>query len=86
MPQLLSSRSSFSTAAHPSSVTMASPGDEKRSVVVLEDDAWMAWLKADREEDVRGFLQQFDPGKFRAEADPRVTPKRPTQAAPLRSQ
>jgi hypothetical protein len=48
------------------------PGDEKRSVVVLEDDAWTDWMKAEREEEVRGFLQQFDPGKFRAEADPRA--------------
>lgn len=46
------------------------PGDEKRSVVVLDDDAWHAWLEANHEEDVRRFLQQFDPGKFRAVADP----------------
>lgn len=58
---------------HPVMHRFHKPGDEKRSVVVLEDDAWMAWLKADSEEEVRGFLQQFDPGKFRAEADPRTT-------------
>lgn len=56
---------------HPLMHRFHKPGDEKRSVVVLEDDAWMEWLKADREEAVRGFLQQFDPRKFRAVADPR---------------
>jgi putative SOS response-associated peptidase YedK len=57
---------------HPLMHRFHKPGDEKRSVVVLDDDAWQDWLKADREEDVRGFLQQFDPGKFRATADPRI--------------
>jgi putative SOS response-associated peptidase YedK len=56
---------------HPLMHRFHKPGDEKRSVVVLEDDAWTKWLKADREEEVRGFLKQFDPGKFRAIADPR---------------
>jgi putative SOS response-associated peptidase YedK len=56
---------------HPVMHRFHKPGDEKRSVVVLEDDAWMAWLKADREEGVRGFLQQFDPGRFCPIADPR---------------
>jgi hypothetical protein len=59
------------------------PGDEEMSVILLEDDAWDAWLKADCEEEVRGFLQQFDPEQFKAEADPRVVPKRSTKAAPL---
>ena len=56
---------------HPVMHRFHKPGDEKRSVVVLEDDAWNAWLQAERKEDVRGFLQQFDPGKFKATADPR---------------
>lgn len=55
---------------HPLMHRFHKPGDEKISVVVLEDDAWGAWLKTDREEDVRGFLRQFDPGRFRAVADP----------------
>lgn len=45
------------------------PGDEKRSV--LDDDAWTDWLKAEREEDVCGLLQQFDPGEFRTVAYPK---------------
>jgi putative SOS response-associated peptidase YedK len=56
---------------HPVMLQFHKPGDEKRSVVVLDDDAWQAWLVAKSEEEVRGFLQQFDPGKFRAMADPR---------------
>ena len=56
---------------HPLMHRFHKPGDEKRSVVVLEDDAWRPWMKADREEDVRGYLQQIDPGRFRAIADPR---------------
>lgn len=56
---------------HPVMHRFHKPGDEKRSVVVLDDEAWPSWLEAKREEEVRGFLQQFDPGKFRAVADPR---------------
>lgn len=56
---------------HPLMHRFHKPGEEKRSVVVLDDESWQDWLKADREDQVRGFLQQFDPGKFRAEADPR---------------
>ncbi|MBI3093478.1 MAG: SOS response-associated peptidase family protein [Rhodocyclales bacterium] len=56
---------------HPLMHRFHKPGDEKRSVVVLDDDAWLAWLTSDREDQVRGFLQQFAPGRFRAVADPR---------------
>ena len=57
---------------HPLMHRFHKPGDEKRSVVALEDEAWQAWLGAKREEEVLGFLQQFDPGRFRAVADSRV--------------
>ena len=40
-----------------------------------------AWLTACQEDDARGFLQQFDPGKFRAVADPRPT-SRATASSP----
>lgn len=57
---------------HPVMHRFHKPGDEKRSVVVLDDGTWQDWLKADQENQMRGFLQQFDPGKFRAEVDPRA--------------
>ena len=34
---------------HPLMHRFHKPGDEKRSVVVLDDDAWQDWLKAERE-------------------------------------
>jgi hypothetical protein len=57
---------------HPVMQRFHKPGDEKRSVVVLDDKDWMAWMKADREEDVRAFLRLFDTGMMRAEADPKA--------------
>lgn len=56
---------------HPLMHRFHKPGDEKRSVVVLDDDAWQAWLQASQENVARGFLQQFNPGRFRAVVDPR---------------
>jgi putative SOS response-associated peptidase YedK len=56
---------------HPLMHRFHKPGDEKRSVVVLDDDAWQDWLKAEREDEVRGFLQQFNPSRFMAIADPK---------------
>lgn len=66
---------------HPVMHRFHKPGDEKRSVVVLDDNVWQAWLGAKRDEEVRSFLQQFDPGKFRAVADPRL----PTAAKSARA-
>lgn len=69
---------------HPLMHRFHKPGDEKRSVVVLDDDAWQAWLGTDRDEDARQFLQQFDPGQFRAMADPRPASRvNPTPAVGL---
>lgn len=56
---------------HPVMHRFHKPGDEKRSIVVLDDAIWFDWLRAEREDEVRGFLQQFDPGQFRAVEDPR---------------
>ena len=66
---------------HPLMHRFHKPDDEKRSVVVLDDADWRAWLTACQEDDARGFLQQFDPGKFRAVADPRLT-SRATASSP----
>jgi len=67
---------------HPLMHLFHKPGDEKRSVVVLDDDSWQSWLSADRDDAVRSFLQQFDPGRFRALADPRPASKSKPAAAP----
>ncbi len=47
------------------------PGDEKRSVVILPDDAWGDWLRAKSEEAARGMLRPFESGRLKAEANPR---------------
>ena len=56
---------------HPLMSAFHAPGKEKRSVVVLADDDWSAWLEAREEDEVRGFLRPFDPAIMRAVADPR---------------
>ncbi len=56
--------------AHPLMQKFHKPADEKRSVVVLADDAWQAWLGSKQTEDVREFLQPFSAEDFRADADP----------------
>lgn len=56
---------------HPLMRRFHKPGDEKRSVVVLEDGAWDDWLSAKGEDEVRGMLRPFDPALMRAEAAPK---------------
>jgi len=50
----------INATAHPLMQRFHAPEDEKRSVVVLDDDEWDAWLDAKREDDVRSFLRLFD--------------------------
>lgn len=57
---------------HPLMQHFHKPGDEKRSVVVLDDSDWDGWLSAKDEGDVRRFLRPFDADLFRAEADPKA--------------
>ena len=47
------------------------PGDEKRSVVILPDDAWGDWLRSKSENTARAFLRCFDVNGFVTEASPR---------------
>lgn len=64
---------------HPLMHRFHKPDDEKRSVVVLPDQAWSDWLHAREDDDVRAFLQQFHPGEFQAMPDPvRRGPPAPT--------
>lgn len=54
------------------------PGDEKRSVVILDDDEWDGWLSAKTDADIRHFLRLFDADAFKASASPRPPKSNPT--------
>lgn len=56
---------------HPLMRRFHQPGKEKRSVVILADNEWEAWMSAKSEEEARSFLRPFDPDLFRAEAAPK---------------
>jgi len=66
---------------HPLMQRFHKPGDEKRSVVVLDPEDYDAWLGARTEAEARCLLQSFDPEKMVAMADPRPT----KQEAPVRN-
>ncbi|MBL8436793.1 MAG: SOS response-associated peptidase family protein [Zoogloeaceae bacterium] len=59
---------------HPLMRRFHKPGDEKRSVVVLEPGDFKAWLTARTEAEARTLLQSFDADAMVAEADPRHRP------------
>ena len=56
---------------HPLMQRFHKPGDEKRSEVILPDNAWGHWLRVKSETAVRALLQPFDPAAFEAEPAPR---------------
>ena len=56
---------------HPLMQRFHKPGDEKRSVVILPDDAWGDWLRAKSESAARAFFRCFDSDAFVAEPEPR---------------
>lgn len=60
---------------HPLMKLFRAPGKEKRSVVILPDSTYEAWLSAKAEEDVRAFLKPFDPEEFIAAPEPIVREK-----------
>lgn len=55
---------------HPLMRRFHAPGKEKRSVVVLADDAWDHWLTARADDEVRTFLKLVDPDLLNAACDP----------------
>ena len=61
--------------AHPLMQRFHKPGDEKRSVVVLEQYDLEAWLNARTEAEARSFLRTFDAEMMVAAADPRPARK-----------
>ena len=56
---------------HPLMQRFHKPGDEKRSVVILPDEAWGDWLRAKSVDAARKFFLGFDPEAFVAESVPR---------------
>jgi len=56
---------------HPVMTAFHAPGDEKRSVVLLEPEAIDAWLGADQAQ-ARALLVPFAPDRVRCVADPRA--------------
>lgn len=67
----------INATGHPLMQRFHRPGKEKRSVVVVADNAWDAWFAARLDEDVRRFLQPFDSDEFRGVADPLSPAERP---------
>jgi putative SOS response-associated peptidase YedK len=61
---------------HPLMRRFHAPEDEKRSVVVLDDDAWRDWLSAKDEKEIREYLRLFEPELMTARPAPRPTRKR----------
>ena len=62
--------------AHPLMRRFHKPGDEKRSVVVLDPDDHEAWLGARSEADARSLLQPFDADQMVTREDPRPARQR----------
>lgn len=61
---------------HPLMRRFHKPGDEKRSVVVLDRADYDGWLSARTDAEARSYLQAFDPQLMMASASP-VPPRRP---------
>ncbi len=55
---------------HPVMQRFHKPGDEKRSVVILPEDAWGDWLRARSEEAARGLLRPTEADLLRVQPDP----------------
>jgi putative SOS response-associated peptidase YedK len=64
-------------AGHPLMERFHAPGDEKRSIVVVEPAQYDAWLGADGAH-AREMLHGFDAGAFVAIADPRLRTPQPS--------
>lgn len=66
---------------HPLMRRFHAPGDEKRSVVVVDLDSDAQWLHAEPQ-GAREMLRGFDPGRFAGVADPRPRAAKSTVTAP----
>jgi putative SOS response-associated peptidase YedK len=66
---------------HPLMRRFHRPGTEKRSLVILPDDAWQAWLGARDASTAQSFLRLFDAAALRAAPEPKDN--RPAASLPL---
>lgn len=64
---------------HPLMRRFHKPGEEKRSVVVLDTEDCAGWLNARSEAEARSYLRPFDPDLMHAHADP-LPPRRKVSA------
>lgn len=60
---------------HPLMQRFHKPGDEKRSVVVLDPEDYEGWLNARTEAEARSYLRLFEPDMMVAVAEPRPRPR-----------
>lgn len=81
MPTWSMSMLTINADEHPLMRRFHKPGDEKRTIVVLDDDDWEDWLNAKGEADVRSFLRPFDPEVMTARLDPRAGKPAPDPAS-----
>lgn len=63
----------ISAAEHPLMKRFHDPADEKRSVVILDDDDWDAWLMARTVDEAQSMLKPFDPDIMQTNPDPRIS-------------
>lgn len=68
--QLSFSMLTINADEHPLMRRFHAPGKEKRSVVVLADDAWDPWLTARADDEIRAFLKLVDSDLLTAACDP----------------
>lgn len=54
---------------------MHAPGEEKRSVVPIEQPDWLVWLAPEHHEELRGLLKLFDAELYETSPKPKVPRK-----------
>lgn len=70
LPSWSMSMLTINADGHPVMQRFHKPADEKRSVVILPDDAWGDWLRARSEEAARGLLRPIEADLLRVQPDP----------------
>lgn len=70
LPSWSMSMLTINVDGHPVMQRFHRPGEEKRSVVILPDDAWGDWLRARSEEAARAMFGPTDAGFLRVQPDP----------------
>jgi putative SOS response-associated peptidase YedK len=73
LPSWSMSMLTINADGHPVMQRFHKPADEKRSVVILPDDAWDDWLRARSEEAARELLRPTEADLLRVQPDPQQT-------------